>query len=203
MGQPRLAEFGLDHVFGVRKTARRIARGEALMRDQVRRQAVIDARPLPCKRPFQVGHRLEHLIGDLDELGGILGDIAIGGDDADHRIADEADLIDRQRRKLGRLEALDRRRHAQRRGPFREFASGHHGDNTLGHARRPRVDRDDAGMGVGRADEVRIEATGHGNVVEIAALPGDKAIVLLAQQRRADAALTAHRMPPRGAAPPL
>ena len=105
----------------------------------------------------------------------------------------KANLVGRQGRKFGRLETFDRRRHPQRCGPFSEFASGHHRHNTLGGTRRLAVDRDNAGMSMRRTHEMRVQATGHNNVVEIAALPGDQAIILLARQCCADGALVAHR----------
>ena len=49
-------------------------------------------------------------------------------------------------------------------------------------------------MGVRRTDEMRMQAVRYGDVVEIAALPGDEAEVLFARQWRADGMSLGHRV---------
>ena len=113
VGLAMLMEFSLDHDRRFGEAALRIARAEDLMRDQVRRQRLVDQRGARRERALHAGDGRERLVVDLDQFGGVLGEIAVARHDAHDRIADEAHLVDRQRRHLDRVQAFDRRRHAQ------------------------------------------------------------------------------------------
>ncbi len=192
MGLPLLVERSLDHDLGFREAAARLARRKTLVRDQIVRQGVVDQRRAGRQRTVEIGHRVEFVIFDADEFGGIFRKVAIPRNDADHGIADETNLVDRQRGKLDRAQTLDRRRHPQGRRPSGEFAPRNDGDDALGLARGLDIDGPDPGMRVRRADEMRVERARHHDIVEIAALSGDEAIVLATQQRLADGARFAH-----------
>jgi hypothetical protein len=181
-----LMECSLDHDRRIGEAALRIARREGLLRDQVRRQGFVDQRGAGRERALHRGDRRERLMVDHDQLGGVLGEITIARHDAHHRVADEAHLVDRQRGHLDRVQALDWWGHAQRRGPFSELPAGHdvHHARSLGGRRD--IDRADARMGVRRPHEMRMQRAGKHDVIEIAALSGEEAMILPAQQRLAN-----------------
>ena len=180
VGLAVLMEFGFDHERRLGEAAFRVAGREGLMRDQVRRQRLVDQRGAGRERTVHAGDRRKRLVRDLDQLGGILGQIAVARRDAHHRVANEAHLVDRQRGHLDRMQPLDRRRHAQRRGPLHELAAGHDAHHARRLAGSRNIDRPDAGVCVRRAHEVRMQRASDDDVVEIAALPGEKTVILLA-----------------------
>ena len=77
-----------------------------------------------CSRSID---RLERLVVDLHQLGGVLRQIAVGCDDAGDRIADKAHLVERQRGNSVGCEPSIGGAISQRRGPFGELAAGHDG----------------------------------------------------------------------------
>ena len=124
----------------------------------------------------------QHVVVDLDRLGRVFGQIAIAGDNADHRVALEAHFVDRQRGDFGRLESGDRGRHPHRGGPLQQIAAGDHGDHTRHRAGPIGRDRADAGVRVRRPHEVRVQGAGHGDVIDVAGLSGEQTVVFFAQQ---------------------
>ena len=189
---PVLVEARFDHHGGPREPARRIAGAEPLVRDEVAGQALIDARRIRRERALDARYRRQRLVDHLDARSGVLGEVAVGRHDAGDGIADEAHLVDRQRAALDRQQALDRRRQPQRRCPLRNLTSGDDRMHAAETARVIAVDRDNARMGVRRAQEVGMQRARDRDVVEEAAAAGEEAAVFAPQQRPADGRILAH-----------
>ena len=132
---------------------------------------MVDQRRAILQGRQHVDDGFERLVFHYDEFHRVLGPIAVLGDDAGDGIALEADLVDGQRRHFHRLQALDWRRQAQVGGPLGQLASRHHGDDTGRRARRLGIDRENAGMGIGRAHEAGVQRSRNFNVVEEARRP--------------------------------
>ena len=87
--------------------------------------------------------------------------------------------VQRQHRHLHRLQALDRRRHAERRHQPAEVLAGEHGGDARQGARGGGIDRTDAGMCVGAAEKHGVQAAWRvRDVVAETALAGQEAAVL-------------------------
>ena len=140
----------------------------------------------------EIDHRMERVIFHVDALGGILRKVTIPGHDADHGIADETYLVDRQRRKLDRAQTFDWRRHAVWRRPLRKLMAADDRHDAFGLESVRDIDGSDSRMRVRGTDEMRMQAARHDDIVEITALSGDEAIVLAAQQRLANGAAFGH-----------
>ena len=107
-----------------------------------------------CAGGDRIDHRFERLIVDLHQLGGVLGDIAALGDDQRHRLADIAHALDRQRPLLHRR--LHRRE--ERIGELADLLAGDDGPDAVMRQRARRIDADDFGMRVRRADDMGVQA---------------------------------------------
>jgi hypothetical protein len=122
----------------------------------------------------------EHLLGRVDHAV-----LAVADDDRDP-LAHVLDRVAGERPVLGPLD-LDAGRHPGhgQRALEVEVLAGEDGDagDLVGPGR---VDRDDAGVRLGRAHDGHVEHAGQHDVVDIAPLPGDHPGVLLAAQRLAD-----------------
>ena len=126
----------------------------------------------------RIDHRFERRIFDLDQLGGILGDIAAVGDHQRHRLADIAHPLDRQRPLLHRR--LDHRH--ERIGQLAHVIAGDDRPHALMRQRRRGIDAHDLGMRMRRADHMRLQrADRHRQVVGIAAAARQQRRVLFAQ----------------------
>jgi hypothetical protein len=97
VGLALLPERRFDNSAGFGKTAAGLAGRKSLMRDQVVGQTVIHARRTGCKGLVEIGDGLKHVILYRDQLGSILGEVAVGCNDAKYGIAGEANLVDRVR----------------------------------------------------------------------------------------------------------
>ncbi len=141
----------------------------------------------------RIGHRRQHLVIDLDPLGGVLRLRQRLGDDDRDRIADVVRLAmgDRRVRRHLHLRAVLGGDHPAAdeiadlvggklgAGEHREHAR--HGGGRLG------VDLPDLGVGMGRAQEIGMGLARTVDVVRVMTLAGDEALVLFAAHRRADA----------------
>ena len=123
-----------------------------------------------------VDHRREELVVDGDQLEGVAGGVAVLGHHEGHLLALEADLVGGQHR----LHVARHRRHPGQVEGLQRGAGDHRLDLGVGLGGR-RVDRHDAGVGVGAAQDGAVEHAGQGDVVEVAALAPQEAGVLLAQ----------------------
>ena len=125
----------------------------------------------------------QHVVVDLDELGGVDRGVGVGGDDGRHLLALVAHLVGGQHR----LGVARQGRHPGQAVLGHELA-GHHGHHALHLGRRGGVDRVDPGVGHRRAQDGHVEHAGQDDVVEVVALALDEPGVLVALDRVADAA---------------
>src|SRR5229473_4435454 len=174
-----LMKRSLNDEIGLGEAASGIADGEALPRDKIAGQALVDQGSVNGERTIKVGNWIEHIVVDSHEFCGVFCQITVGSDDANDGIADEANLIDWERGKLNRLQSLNRRRHTHRGGPFVKLPPSDDRNDALRFECRCGIDGGNPGMGMRRPDKMRMQATGDDNIVEITALPGDEPVVFL------------------------
>jgi hypothetical protein len=124
---------------------------------------------------------------DFDEVGAVLGDVAVLGDDDRDGIADEAHvgIGERPQRRAGCVEQ-DRRLH---RADVRvQLRRGEHRNHTGDRARRAGVDtRDPAARDIA-AHERAVEQAGDDDVVDVTPPAGEQPRVLAPADRLADEA---------------
>ena len=144
-----------------------------------------DRRGARLHRRDRVDRRREHLVLDLDQVERLLGDRQLVGGDRRHRLAREDDAIDRQHRvgPGGRLvlQLRDVRRDQDR----------PHAGQRPGPAR---VDLEDAGVGVGAAQELRVEQAARLEVGHVLDLAGDLLGAVRARDGEPDPADLARRL---------
>ena len=168
----------------------RLGVAEMPLVDRVLRRDLVDRRR--ALRLGRIGHRRQHLVVDLDLLGGVLGLRQRLGHHHRDRIADIAGLARRDRRM---------RRHLHRRAVLgmdhpaadqiadlvgRKLGAGQHRDHAGHSSRRGDVDLLDPGVRMRRAHEHRAGLARPADVVGVLALAGDEAEVFLAAHRCAD-----------------
>ena len=144
--------------------------------------------------------RLEELVVDADPRHGVLGDVAVDGDDEGDRLADVVDLVLGQRVLRaavgqGRVRDEQRQRLGHRTG---EVVPRPHGDDALEVEHVGDVDVDDARVGVRRAQDGGVQqarVVGE-QVVDVAALAAQEALVLDARHLGAEH-LRGHARRPR------
>ena len=144
---------------------------------------VPDERGVLGQALLRVDDHRQLLVLDHDRLAGILGDVRVVGDDGGDLLALEADLV----RGEHRLGVVGQGRHP------RQVAGGHrltreHQSHT-GHVPGcGGVDRLDAGVGDGGAEDLHVEHPREDHVVDVVALTDDEPVVLDAPAARAEAA---------------
>jgi hypothetical protein len=159
-GEPLVDEIECDAMRGPgeRHLDRRRIAMPRLGGDVVGR-TVSEARRVGRERGVHVDDGRQLLVVDGDGLGGVLGGFARRGDHRRHRLAGEADAVERQRPPLrtcrrpaaGMAEAgVERHRADAGRVQRRAGEDGHDARHRFGLAR---VHRQDPGVGVGRAQE--------------------------------------------------
>ena len=134
------------------------------------------------RRRDRVEHGVERVVVDLDELGRVLGEVAVAGDDDGDRLADVAHGVDRGG--VLRHAGLDPGREGPReRGDVRP---GEHADDAGRRERRRGVDLDPR-VGELRAHDRGVERAGDGGeIVEEPALAAQQRVVLDPQHAAAD-----------------
>ena len=181
-GAARIKAGQPDAGVRLRKRARGIAVGEVADRDLVALRLRMQQRRRRRARGAGVDHRLERLVVDAHQLGGVLREVAALRHHQRHRLADIAHALDRQR------PLVDRRleRDQERIGDRPHVLAGDHRPHPLARQRRFRLDAGDAGVRVRRADHVGMQrAGGHRQVVGIAPAPRQQRGILLANDRSA------------------
>ena len=126
----------------------------------------------------------ERLVFDLDEVAGILGDVAVLGDNGRDRLAVMAHLLSGD-------QVLDDRAGAerrQRRRPLRHVLARHDRDHARERRRLARVDADDARVRVRAAQDRRVRHARQLDVVDVAPLPAQEPRVLDAVEALAEPA---------------
>ncbi len=129
-------------------------------------QVVVHQGRFRLQRGEHVGDRVQGRVVHLHQLRRVLGQIAVRGDDAGHRIAVETHLVRGQGAHLHRLEPLDGRGQAQACNPLVQVRAGDHGGHAGGSGGCGHVDGQDPGMGVGAAHEAGVQRPWHRDVVQ-------------------------------------
>ncbi len=119
---------------------------------------------------------------DLDQFGGVLGEVAVAGDDQHDRVADEAHVVLGQREDRGHevVGALEHRGQHRHRDLVVEVVGGEHRHDALGLAGGRHVEVRDLRPGEVAAQEVRVQHVGEDDVVRVVAPARQQAGVLLA-----------------------
>ncbi len=211
-GGPHRQRAGLvvsDHAARLDRRARRAVVDEAALHDDVGLgDAGLDVaaaqRPLvdlvgaevgvdevaALERGLRVGDDGQRVVLDQDVLGGVDHRVAVVADHDGDRIADVLDDLLGQRPVL-RHGDVDAGRDPGHREPRLELEVA--GDQHREHAGPGLgglgVDRDDPGVGLGRAHERRVQQARQDDVVDVGGAAGDQARVLLALHRAADEAV--------------
>ena len=138
------------------------------------------------RRGHEVDARVAWLDVQLDELACVLGDVAALGDDERDRVAHVADVGARERR--GHLELLTEHGVPRTTEATVEVLGREHGDDARKLARGADVEMCDRGLRDVAAQERRVEGAGGCDVVDIEAVAGQQALVLLTGDLRPDVA---------------
>ena len=126
----------------------------------------------------------ELLVDDLDQLAGVLGDVAVLGDHGGDGLAVVPHLLDCDHVLHDGAGAEGR----QRRGAFGDVLAGDDADDPRERLGLRRVDGDDLRVGVRAPEHRRVEHPGQFDVVEVAALTPEEAWILDAVQALAQPA---------------
>ena len=188
----RPAQLAPDHHIGAREVLVDRAECELAVHGDVCRPALgmqdgIAARP---DRGLGIDHRRQRLVLDLDQLEGVLGEVAALGSDDRHGLADVAHPVE------GDAALLDRRvgetRHRAR--DLGDLGAGHDGCDPGQGLGAAHVDRFDPGVGVRAAQRRGVQHVRQHDVVDVAALAGEQARVLDPLHALADPAEGAARL---------
>ena len=155
--------------------------------DDVRAGVVVEDRGVLVLRAARVDEHVERLVLDLDQVGGVAGELAGRGDDGDDRLADVAHAADGERVVLD-LVPRRRRQLEERIGQLRDLVRRQRPVDALERLRGRDVDRDDLRVRVRRADEVDVAHPVPLDVVGEDALALDEPAVLLARDALAGVA---------------
>lgn len=175
---------------GVDGLARAEPGGRGHLLNQVRadiaRHALVDELGR-LRRLLHADHRLEDLVVDPDERAGVLGEVAVAGDDHHDGLADVPDDLAGQRVRgaaVGERRVRDeqRQRLGERAGEVLPGVDRHQPVDLDGGRD---VDVADPGVGVRGPDERRLQRPGS-QVVDVAALTGQQPGVLAAPDRFAE-----------------
>ena len=193
-GQAAVLHPLLDHA--IRPVARllpgELAALERPVEGQVVVQALVDERRAGRERGLGIGRHGQRVVLNVDELERVTRGLERRRDDRCHRLADEARLALGQDRRLRRMLLL---RDGGRTGDRAQVLGVLAGDD-VDHAGMVQgsllVDRDDARMGEGAAQDRHVVQIDEPDVVDVGREPADHAPVLLAAYRLADQLLGAH-----------
>ncbi len=164
-----------------------LAERERALVGDVRPQRLVHERRALLARRERVEHDGQLLVVDLDQVAGVLGDVAVLGDHGRDGLAVVAHLLDRDH-------VLDDRAGAERRQRRRVLGDVLAGDDANDAGQRlgrRRVDRDDLRVRVRAAHDRRVRHAGQLDVVEVAALAAQEARVLDAVDALAEPAARA------------
>ena len=179
--QALVAQLDLDHVRGAREAGLGgglIAQLE--VEGDVARRIVVHLCGAFGGGSGRVRDGIERLVVDLDEIGGVARLIPILGDHDGNAIADMAHHIDRQHGMSDRLEVGQQPPHGHHPGESRSLyvlrgENSHHSGCGFGLGG---VDAADPGVGIGRANDRRVQHVGRLEVVRVPALAGDEGGIL-------------------------
>src|SRR3954471_15457176 len=169
---------------GVGEVAVDLAERERALVGDVRAERVVHERGALLQRLLGVDDGVEQLVLDLDQVGGVLGDVARLSEHGDDALADVPDLVDGEAapRRLVRRGAEVRHRV----GDLGRLRAGDDREHAGQRLRPRRVDRRDLRVGVRAAHERGVEHAAHAHVVDVAALAEQELRVLDAADRLPD-----------------
>ena len=194
-GQPVVDDVERRHMGGVGERGLGLVLvAEGPEEGRVVRRLVMELRRVVSRGIGRADHMRQLVISDLQPLGRVLGLGEGFGDDDRHRVAHIAHPFGLQDRMAGGAHAatvpvVDHPACRQRAGHAvgGEIVPGEHAEHT-GHRFGGRlVDAGDPGMRERRPGDVGIGLAGTVEIVDVAALAGQKPLVFLAAQRGADA----------------
>ena len=172
----RPAEAPLDHQIGGGEILLHRPEGErALERDVgVAAVGVQDGIAGRRQRLLGVNDRGQWLVDDLDQIAGVLGDVAILRCHRRHRLADVAHAV------VGDhgLEHRRARPGGERIADLRRIGAGHHAEDAGQGGGLARIDGDDPCMGMGAPQHRSVRHLRHVDVVGVDALADEEARVL-------------------------
>ena len=139
--------------------------------------------PSNTSSSFVVGRRVvddrgERVVLDVDEIGGVLGDVAIVGDDERDEIADEADLVLGERGARAVRDVLAGEREPRFVDARVEVGRGEHGVDAVEFERCGGVDAHDPRPGERAAHEAGVEHARPHDVVDVGAVAGEQPRIL-------------------------
>ncbi len=116
---------------------------------------------------FGISHRWQRLVVDLDQLGCVLRNVPIVRHDDGHGMADEIDAVAREDRVLRRLQVVHARRARHGAAAVVHVGSDEHGDHAGDGSGGVGLDRRDAGVSIGAAQDDRMQHAGQPDVVGV------------------------------------
>ena len=179
-GDPVVDDLALDDHVGVGEPRLDVASGQRPLVHLVGAECLVDEWP-SRERGLGIDDRRQRFVLDDHVLDRVVDRVAVVADHHRDRIPDVVDDPARQRPVLGVVDVDARRhpRHRQRRREIRRVGAGVDGVDPRSRCGGGRVDRDDLGVCLGRADERRPQHPGQRDVVDIASATDDQRRVLL------------------------
>ena len=182
-GIARIVDGERDAGVGLLERTLGLAVGELADRDLVGLGVGMQERRRFFARGLRVDHRRERLVVDGNQLGRVLGQIAALGHHQRHRLAHIAHVLDRERP----LVDLGLERDQERVAELAHVLAGDHRPDAVLCQRLSRVDADNLGVRVRRANDVGVQRPGrHRQVVGVAPAPRQQRGVFLPQHRSAE-----------------
>ena len=154
--------------------------------DRVLAHVRVDERRALLDAVEHAEHCGQGLVIDLDERGGFGGGLGRLGGDGGHRVAHEAHAVDGEDGLVLQVDA----------GVQREIAAGDHGAHARDGAGLRHIDAVDEGVGVRRADDVRVEHARELEVARVERGAGDLLDAIDAQRRVTDDMVLSHGVLP-------
>ena len=159
---------------------------------QVAPQHRMNHRRIGIKRSAHIRHRDKLFVIHRHGFGGILGERPAGRDNRRHRLALPTGAINRDRVLRSRFETLEMGQDADpRRNHFRQFRAGDDRDDAGHRLCRGRIDIQDLGMRIGRAQEYRMRHARQHHVAHILPTPLQQPIKVWARYRLSDVRIRA------------
>ncbi len=176
-----IARPELEDIVGVLEGLIQIAAAELEQKTSVGRRIVVDLGSPLFHGLRLIRHRVQDLVVHLDQLGGVLGLVTVLGQHDGHAVADVPDPIPGQRRMVRRLQI------AVWNEPGRGYGThplhilpGKDGHDSRGRPSRFHVDGPDVGVGVGTANDGRVDHSRDHEVVRVLAASGEQPPILAA-----------------------
>ena len=153
-GMPAEHKFRLHHRVGIGKRPIDGADIELALERQIVAQRRVNDRRFRIERGAHVGHRIQLAVFNRDDFRGVFRHRTAGRHDRGNGLSLPAHMVDRDRMLGGGFETLHMRQHADPwRDDRRQFSPRHHRDDARDALCRGRIDGNDAGMRMRRAQE--------------------------------------------------